>query len=74
LANNEFDVNILDNEPCNPHNVDEDDKAPSSDNEEESNEALVGTCVEGNESLLIHSPVEQNVDEDDEVTSSDNEE
>jgi hypothetical protein len=69
LASNEFDVNILDNEPCNEENVDEDDEASSSDNEEESNEALVGTGGEGNDSL-----VPQNFDEDDEALSTDNEE
>jgi hypothetical protein len=52
LANDEVDVNILDNEPCNEENVDEDDEALSNDNEEESNEALVGTSVKGNDSLV----------------------
>jgi hypothetical protein len=52
LASNEFNVNTLDNEPCNEENVDEDDEASRSDNKEESNEALVGTCGEGNDSLM----------------------
>jgi hypothetical protein len=69
LASDEFDVNILDNEHCNEENIDEYDEASSSDNEEESNEALVGTGGEGNDSL-----VPQNVDEDDEAASTDNEE
>jgi hypothetical protein len=69
LANNEFDVNILDNEPSNEENIDEDDEASSSENKEESNEALVGTSVEGNDSL-----VPQNGDEDDEASSSDDKE
>jgi hypothetical protein len=67
LAGDEFDVNMLHSEPCNEENVDEDDEASSNDNKEESNEALVGTSGEGNDSI-----VPQNADEDDEAASTDN--
>jgi hypothetical protein len=53
----------------NEENVDKDDEASSTDNKDESNEALIGTSGEGNDSL-----VPQNVDEDDEASSTDNEE
>jgi hypothetical protein len=55
LANDEFDVIILDNELCNEENVDEYDEVSSNDNKEESNEALVGIGVEGNDSLALHT-------------------
>jgi hypothetical protein len=48
LASDKFDVDMLDNEPSNKQNVDEENEASSTD-KEVSNKALVGTGGKGND-------------------------
>jgi hypothetical protein len=55
FASDEFDANTLDKELSNEQNIDEEDEASSTDNEEERNEALVGTGGKGNDSTVPQS-------------------
>jgi hypothetical protein len=57
LTSDEFDADMLYNEPSNEQNVDEDDETSSTDNEEVSNEALIGPGGEVNDLTVSRSLV-----------------
>jgi hypothetical protein len=57
LASDEFDADMLDNDSSNEQNIDEDDEASNTHNEEETNKALVGTGGEDNDSIVPQSLV-----------------